>query len=76
MDPDMTLGQWLREHREELGLTGEAVARRAEWSPAKQSRVERDLTGISKSSLDMLLDILEVDDPKMRAYLHDLRRRR
>jgi transcriptional regulator with XRE-family HTH domain len=50
----------LRRQRDEAGLTGEEVAGRLGWSPAKVSRVETARTAVSPSDLQLLLDLYEV----------------
>jgi transcriptional regulator with XRE-family HTH domain len=50
----------LRRLRGEAGLTGEEVAARLGWSPAKVSRVETARTVVSPADLQSLLDLYEI----------------
>jgi transcriptional regulator with XRE-family HTH domain len=50
----------LRRLRDEAGLTGEEVAARLGWSPAKISRIETARTVVSPADLLSLLDLYEI----------------
>jgi transcriptional regulator with XRE-family HTH domain len=51
----------LRRMRELLGLTGDEVADRLNWSTAKVSRLENARTGTKIADVRLLLDLYEVD---------------
>lgn len=65
------LGQELLRLRRKVGLTGEQVAERMEWSASKVYRVEGGRTGIRPKELRELLDIYRVKegDPIREAML-------
>jgi transcriptional regulator with XRE-family HTH domain len=50
----------LRRLRETAGLTGDEVAARLSWSPAKISRIETARTMVSPADLQAVLDLYEV----------------
>ncbi|GAA3965594.1 helix-turn-helix transcriptional regulator [Actinomadura viridis] len=50
----------LRRIREQIGLTGDEVADRLDWSTAKVSRIENARTGAKIADVRLLLDLYEV----------------
>jgi transcriptional regulator with XRE-family HTH domain len=71
------LTETLRQLREQAGLTlGEAAERLREkngkWSSSKLSRVETRDQGVRVREVEQLLDLYEVTDPSLRAWLLDL----
>ncbi|MCX5421723.1 helix-turn-helix transcriptional regulator [Streptomyces sp. NBC_00078] len=70
------LGHILRKVRED-GAHGsqDSMARSLNWSEAKLSRIESGRIGISEPDLGLLLDRYAIEDPDLRSYMLDLRRR-
>lgn len=63
----------LRRARELCNLTGTQAAKELRWSAGKLSKIEKTETKrITSSDLDKMLDLYEVDDPRMREAMHAL----
>jgi transcriptional regulator with XRE-family HTH domain len=59
----------LREIRESMGKSGDAVAAALRWSPSKISRYERAKTGLQPREVERLLDYYEITGPRRELLL-------
>jgi transcriptional regulator with XRE-family HTH domain len=63
------LGTELRQARLRLGLSGEHVAGRLNWSAAKVSRIETARIGLRESDLEALLDLYKISGDQRQKLL-------